>query len=100
VLLAPGRQDWASRGWVSAIAHGDARPWTASLMLDGEYGISGVSLSVPVSLGPARVAEIHEWELSAEQGAGFRKAADYVREAVASAAVDATGLAAGDDADR
>jgi malate dehydrogenase len=85
---------------VSAIAHGDARPWTASLVLDGEYGISGVSLSVPVSLGPGGVAEIHEWELLAEQAAGFREAADYVREAAASAAVHATRLAAGDDADR
>ncbi len=35
-----------------------------------------------------------------QQAAGCRKAADYVREAAASAAVDVTGLAAGDDADR
>ena len=70
------------------------------MTLEGEYGISGVSLSVPVSLGPGGVAEIHEWQLSPEQAAGLRKAADYVREAAASAAVDVTGLAAGDDADR
>jgi malate dehydrogenase len=85
---------------VSAIADGDARQWTASVVLAGEYGISGVSLSVPVSLGPGGVAEIHEWELAAEQAAGFRVAADYVREAAASAAVDVTGLTTGDDAHR
>jgi malate/lactate dehydrogenase len=105
VALDSGRSSTWTSGlgvarMVDAIAHGDARPWTASLMLDGEYGISGVSLSVPVSLGPGGVAEIHEWELSAEQAAGFRNAADYVREAAASAAVDATGLGTGDDADR
>ena len=105
VALDSGRSSTWTSGlgvarMVSAIAHGNARPWTASLVLDGEYGISGVSLSVPVSLGPGGVAEIHEWELSAEQAAGFRKAADYVRDAAASAAVDVTGLAAGDDADR
>jgi malate dehydrogenase len=51
------------------------------VVLDGEYGISGVSLSVPVSLGPNGVAEIHEWELTADQAAGLRAAADYVRDA-------------------
>ena len=85
---------------VSALAYGHAATWAASVTLEGEYGISGVSLSVPVSLGPGGVAEIHEWQLSPEQAAGLRKAADYVREAAASAAVDVTGLAAGDDADR
>jgi malate dehydrogenase len=68
---------------VSAIAHGDSGPWPASMVLEGEYGISGVSVSVPVSLGPGGVAQIHEWELSAVEAAGLRKAADYVREAAA-----------------
>ena len=53
----------------------------ASIMLDGEYGISGVSLSVPVSLGPRGAAVIHECELSGEQHAALRRAADYVRDA-------------------
>jgi len=88
VALDSGRSSTWTSGlgvarMVSAIAHGDARPWTASLVLDGEYGISGVSLSVPVSLGPDGVAEIHEWELSAEQAARLQRAADYVRDAAA-----------------
>ena len=105
VALDSGRSSTWTSGlgvarMVSAIADGDARQWTASLVLAGEYGISGVSLSVPVTLGPGGVTEIHEWELSPEQAAGFRKAADYVREAAASAAVDVTGLTTGDDAQR
>jgi malate/lactate dehydrogenase len=88
VALDSGRSSTWTSGlgtarMVSAIAFGDATPWPASVMLEGEYGISGVSLSVPVSLAPGGVTEIHQWELSAPQAAGFQKAADYVRDAVA-----------------
>ena len=91
VALDSGRSSTWTSGlgvarMVSAIANGDARPWTASVVLEGEYGISGVSLSVPVSLSPGGVGEIHEWELSAVQDSGIRKAADHVRDAVAALA--------------
>ena len=66
VALDSGRSSTWTSGlgvarMVSALAYGEAGPWPASVVLDGEYGISGVSLSVPVSLGPNGVAEIHEW---------------------------------------
>lgn len=88
VALDSGRSSTWTSGlgiarMVSAIAFGDDTPWTASVMLEGEYGISGVSLSVPVSLAPGGVAEIHEWELSEPESAGLEKAAGYVRDAVA-----------------
>lgn len=88
VALDSGRSSTWTSGlgvarMVSAIAHGESEPWPASVVLEGEYGVSGVSLSVPVSFGPGGVAEVHEWELSADEAAGFRKAADYVREAAA-----------------
>jgi malate dehydrogenase len=88
VALDSGRSSTWTSGlgvarMVSAIAFGDDTPWPASVMLDGEYGISGVSLSVPVSLAPEGVAEIHQWELSEAEAAGFQRAADYVRDAVA-----------------
>ena len=50
---------------VKAIAGGADPPWPASIMLDGEYGISGVSLSVPVSLGPRGAAVILTTHLEA-----------------------------------
>jgi malate dehydrogenase len=88
VALDSGRSSTWTSGlgvarMVSAIANRKAGIWPASLVLEGEYGISGVSLSVPVSLGRGGVDEIHEWELSAEQAARLRRAADYVRDAVA-----------------
>lgn len=55
--------------------------WPASVMLRGEYGIDGVSLSVPVTLGAGGARRIHEWELTGEQRAGVLAAARLVREA-------------------
>jgi malate dehydrogenase len=59
-----------------------AQPWPASVVLEGEYGIDGVALSVPVTLGGGGVVAIHEWDLSAEQQAALRAGADVVREAL------------------
>ena len=78
VALDSGRSSTWTSGlgvarMVSAIANGPAETWTASIALAGEYGIDGVSLSVPVSLGPGGVETIHEWELSPEQAAGLRQ---------------------------
>src|SRR3954447_22425629 len=44
-----------------------AETWPASVVLAGEYGIDGVALSVPVTLGDGGVARIHEWDLTPEQ---------------------------------
>jgi malate/lactate dehydrogenase len=57
-------------------------PWPASVVLEGEYGIDGVALTVPVTFGDGGVAAIHEWDLSAEQDAAFRAGADVVRDAL------------------
>jgi malate/lactate dehydrogenase len=90
VALDSGR----SSTWTSG--HGIARmvaallappapePWPASVVLAGEYGIEGVALSVPVTLGDGGATQVHEWELTSEQAAGLRTGADVVRAAVAS----------------
>lgn len=36
-----------------------------SAVLEGEYGLSGCSLGVPVTIGREGIREIHEWELDA-----------------------------------
>jgi malate dehydrogenase len=59
--------------------------WPASVVLDGEYGIDGVALSVPVELGPAGVVRVHELELAAGEREGLLRAAEVVREAAAAA---------------
>src|ERR1700722_1127706 len=43
-----------------------AELWPASVVLAGEYGIDGVAVSVPVTLGPGGFERIHEWELAAD----------------------------------
>jgi malate dehydrogenase len=66
---------------LAAIGSGDHEPWPASVMLAGEYGIDGVSVSVPVSLGPGGAERIHEWELTGDQRRALDAAARYIREA-------------------
>jgi malate dehydrogenase len=53
----------------------------ASVRLEGEYGIEGVSVSVPVTLGPGGAEAIHEWELAPDELAGLRWAAEAIRRA-------------------
>ena len=62
---------------------GATRQFPASVVLDGEYGIEGVSVSVPVTIGRHGVEQIHEWELSAGERASLHAAADAVRTAFA-----------------
>jgi len=67
---------------VSAIVHGDAETWPASVVLGGEYGIEGVALSVPVTLGPEGVSNIHEWDLADDDLAALRASAEVIRKVV------------------
>jgi malate/lactate dehydrogenase len=55
--------------------------WPASIMLRGEYGLDGVSLSVPVRLGGGGARGIEEWDLSAGELDGLHAAARFVGEA-------------------
>jgi malate dehydrogenase len=66
---------------ISAIAYGKGELWPASITLEGEYGIDGVSLSVPVSLGHLGVERVHEWEITPEERAALQESASRVREA-------------------
>jgi malate/lactate dehydrogenase len=92
VALDSGRSSTWTSGlgvarMVRAIADGHG-PVTmpASIVLDGEYGTDGVSLSVPVTLGRGGATAIQEWELAPDEQAGLRAAADAVRSAVGTAA--------------
>jgi malate dehydrogenase len=94
VALDCGRSSTWTSGFgvarlISALRAPSDEPWTASVMLEGEYGVRGVSLGVPVSLGPAGVERIHEWPLDPEQRAAFQAAAGLVRGAAESLAAGA-----------
>lgn len=50
--------------------------------LEGEYGISGVVVGVPVKLGKNGIEQIIELKLTAEESAALKKSAEAVRELV------------------
>jgi malate dehydrogenase len=53
-----------------------------AVYLDGEYGIKGVFLSVPVKLGANGIEQIIEIKLTPEEDAALKKSAEAVRELV------------------
>ncbi len=53
-----------------------------SVLLEGEYGIHGLFVGVPVKLGAAGVEKIYEIKLSEEELAALRKSAAAVQELV------------------
>ena len=63
---------------------GDGELWPASVVLDGEYGIEGVAVTVPVTIGRGRAGQIHEWELDPGELEALRASAEFVRNAVQS----------------
>jgi len=89
VALDSGRSSTWTSGHVLSrmvaelLAPPAARPWPASVVLEGEYGIAGVALTVPVTLGDGGVERILEWELTDDQAAGLRAGAEVVRASLA-----------------
>lgn len=85
VALDSGRSStWTSGLGVARMVSaldGDGELWPASVVLDGEYGIEGVAVTVPVTLGRGGAAEIHEWELGAGELEALRASAELVRAA-------------------
>jgi len=67
---------------VDAIVLDQKRVLPCTAYLQGEYGIDGLYMGVPVKLGSGGVEEIVELELSEEEGAELEKSADAVREVV------------------
>ena len=53
--------------------------WPASIMLEGEYGVDGVSLSVPIALARGGARRIEEWALLPQELEAVGGAARFVR---------------------
>jgi malate/lactate dehydrogenase len=88
VALDSGRTStWATglaaARMVAALGTATGELWPASIMLTGEYGITGVSLSVPVTLAVGGARQIHDWPLTDDQHKRLTEAADYIRAATA-----------------
>jgi len=72
----------ATAQMVEAIVLGERRLLPASVYLDGEYGLHGVFLGVPVILGSRGVEKIVEVELNADEREALRLAALEVQEGI------------------
>jgi malate dehydrogenase len=64
---------------LEAILTESPRVLPASVRLEGQYGISGVYLGVPIRLGPSGVEEIYELTLTGEESAALKKSADAAK---------------------
>ncbi len=67
---------------VDAIFHDRKKILPCAAYLEGEYGIQGLYVGVPVKLGANGIEEIVELKLTAEEKAGLDKSAASVRELV------------------
>lgn len=76
---APGA---ASALMVDAIVHDKNRLVPCSVLLEGEYGISGLYVGVPIKLGAGGVKQIVELELTKDEQALLTKSAGAVQSLV------------------
>jgi malate dehydrogenase len=67
---------------VEAILNDEHKILPCSAYLQGEYGIDGLFVGVPVQLGSAGVERVWEWPLTDEETAALHKSAAGVRELV------------------
>ena len=67
---------------VDAIMLDKKRILPCAAYLEGEYGIKGVFVSVPVKLGAGGIEKIIEIKLTPEEQSGLKKSAEAVRELV------------------
>jgi malate dehydrogenase len=67
---------------VHAVALDQKRVLPCTAYLEGEFGIEGLYVGVPVKLGAAGIEEIVELDLSEEERAELGRSADAVREVV------------------
>lgn len=65
---------------VEAVVHGTQTPFPASVILEGEYGVTGVSSSSPCLLGPTGLVRVLEEPLDADERERFASAASKISE--------------------
>jgi malate dehydrogenase len=76
---APGA---ATAQMVNAVMLDEQRVLPCTAYLDGEYGIDGLYMGVPVKLGADGIEEIVELDLTEDEQAALQESADAVREVV------------------
>lgn len=66
---------------VRAVVENTGSVIPCSVMLDGKYGVSGISMSVPARLGKDGISEILEYELAPDEHEGLRETVATLRAA-------------------
>jgi malate dehydrogenase len=67
---------------VDSIVLDEKRVLPCTAYLEGEYGIDGLYMGVPVKLGARGIEQIVELELSEDERAALEQSAESVREVV------------------
>ncbi len=78
-IFAPGK---SVARMAKAIVEDTKEVLPASAYLEGEYGLSGLCIGVPVKLGRGGVEKIYELKLTDRERDWFNKGADALREAI------------------
>jgi len=86
VALDSGRSSTWTSGlgvarMIGALA-GSGELWPASVVLEGEYGIRGVAVTVPATIGRGGVLSIEQWELTPAELTALHSSAEFVRATV------------------
>ena len=76
---APGA---AAAQMVDSIALDEKRVLPCTALLEGEYGIDGLYMGVPVKLGAAGIEDVVELELTEDEQTQLQESADAVRDVV------------------
>jgi malate dehydrogenase len=82
--FAPGR---SVARMAKAIVEDSKEVLAASAYLEGEYGLNGLCIGVPVRLGRGGIEKVYEIKLSDRERDWFNKGADSLREAISSLAL-------------
>ena len=64
---------------VHAIGKNTKEMVPCSVVLDGEYGARGLSMTIPAILGQGGVHQILEWELAADEQEGLKRSIDVLK---------------------
>jgi malate dehydrogenase len=87
VVKLLGTSAWYAPGaacaqMVDAVVLDEKRVLPCTAYLEGEYGIDGLYMGVPVSLGAKGIEQIFELDLDESERAALAKSADAVRDVV------------------
>ena len=68
--------------FVKAIATDSGEMLPCSVVLDGEYGVHNLSMSVPATIGRDGIKDILEWDLAHDEQEGLKVTIDTLRQAM------------------